>query len=82
MQPIEIDEYTMTAEDVANKLKYTVEYVRILAGNGGLRAVRRGRRWYFKPEDLVRLYSRPQVTIEDKGTPHESSTDGIGNLLR
>lgn len=50
---MKLSDYTMTTEDLANKLGYHVQYVRALALKGKLPALKRGRAWLFSEAEVM-----------------------------
>jgi len=60
--------YELTTDDVAKLLRYNVQYVRQLAANGDLPAVKRRRRWFFNRQEVLALYQ--------SNTSNSKATDG------
>lgn len=57
---VEAVEYVkmLTPEEVASILQVSVKFVRAMARAGQLRAVKVGRLWRFRPEDVERFVNR------------------------
>ncbi len=77
--------YNLTAEELALKLGYTVQYVRQLAASGKIPGVKRIRQWMFNEEEVFEVLKSQteQHVNENQGSTNDDgqSTKG-GDLLR
>lgn len=73
-----IDRYKLTAQEIADKLGYNVQYVRWLAKTKQLPAIKRIREWRF---DEAEVYDFLKKQTDSKGLNAEE-TPSLGDLLR
>lgn len=69
----------LTIQEVANKLKVTPQYSRRLISEGKLNAIRIGKQWVVKPEDLETYVNKYDVLIEPDD--HERITNDIPEII-
>lgn len=77
-----LDSYNLTTEDVATRLGYHVQYLRFLASEGKIPAVKRGRAWRFSEAEIT-TWLKKQTTKAVKGTgKHAKGNDQVSEMLR
>jgi excisionase family DNA binding protein len=62
-QPVKVDEEApeyLTAQEVADKLRTSVEWVRDKCASGALRAIKIGKAYRIRTDDLARFTSPPE----------------------
>jgi len=70
--------YTLTVNDISRKLKYHPQYVRFLASQGKLPALKRGRMWLFNESEVFN-FLRNQINQESaaNGSDQDTGADSI-----
>ena len=77
---MELDAYTLNTVSAAKKLGYNVQYVRFLASQGKLPALKRGRQWIFSEAEILNfLKSETNNVLE--GNNRGRRKDDEGNSL-
>jgi hypothetical protein len=74
-----LEQYTLTTEDVAEKLQYNIQYVRILAKQGKIPAIKRFRQWLFCEQEITEFFASNME--RSVGTSDTNDTAG-SDLLR
>lgn len=69
--PQNLTGYTLTASEIAKKLHYHPQYVRFLASQGKLPALKRGRMWLFNEIEVFKFLKA--------GSPNESARNESEN---
>ena len=81
-----LDSYTLTVEDIAEKLGYSTQRVRTLAATGKIPALKRVRMWLFnEAEVLAALTELNPKSVADNNANNRRATDGdhsASDLLR
>lgn len=76
--------YNLTAEEIAEKLGYNVQYVRTLAASGKLPAIKRFRQWLFDEQEVFEaLRQETEKATDGKDTKHNGhKPTSASDLLR
>lgn len=67
--PQNLSGYTLTVSDIARKLQYHPQYVRFLASQNKLPALKRGRMWLFNETEVLNFLRSGKV----ESARHESA---------
>lgn len=72
MEKLNLDKYTLTTEQIAAKLKYSPQHVRVLAKAKRLPALKRGRAWLFSEEEVTKHLQAEATKSNVTGTDQAS----------
>ena len=73
--------YTLTTEDVAEALGYHVQYVRFLASEGKIPAVKRGRAWRFSKAE-IEAWLKKQTEKAVGANNGGKGSDSVSDIIR
>ena len=68
----DLSRYNLTTEQLAGKLGYHPQHVRLLASKGKLPAIKRGRAWRFNEEEVLNFLKQQGVNNGPSGDPKVS----------
>jgi len=75
-----LEDYTLTCQDVAEKLGYHVQYVRYIASKGKIPAIKRGRLWLFSEREILEYYkNKTKEAISSDGDAEKQT--GVDDLV-
>lgn len=72
-----LSNYTLTTFQIAKMLGYHVQYVRFLASEGQIPALKRGREWKFNEQEVLAHFKKQTDKVLAKGTTNNVDAGDI-----